>query len=114
MSKMPCMNHALVTFINLGGLTYWINKDDIDGRGGPFKVTLPGLGTVELNPKGKIATDSLGRTTLITCKILPVGPDDFGVEVAIGNPKTPQNTNINAIHTKIFNLGMKFGILFPI
>lgn len=104
-SKMPCMNDGLVTFPKLGGIIYYLNKGDIDGRGGPFKVTLPGLGTVEINPKGRIATDSLGRTTPITCKLLNGASDEFGVEVAIGNPRLPPSQNLNAFHTKVFDFG---------
>ena len=106
MSKMPCMNDGLVTFPKLGGIIYWINKGDIDGRGGSFKVTLFGLGVVEINPKGRIATDSLGRTTPITCKLLKGAPDEFGVEVPIGHPRLPPSQNLNAFDTKVFNFGV--------
>ena len=105
-SKMPCMNDGLVTFPKLGGIIYWIDKGDIDGRGGSFKVTLFGLGVVVIDPINKVATDIYGRTTLITCKILKGGPDDFGVEVPIGHPRLPPSRNLNAFDTKVFNFGV--------
>ena len=106
MSKMPCMNDGLVTFPNLAGRIYWIGKDHICGKGGSFKVFLAGLGDVEIDPKGKMATDCYGRKTPITCKLLKGGSDDFGVEVAIGNPRLPPSQNLNAFDTKVFNFGV--------
>ena len=109
MSKMPCMNNGLVTFTKYGA-TYWIDKNDIDGRGGPFMVNLAGIGNVNIDPRNKVATDCYGRKEPITCKILKGGPDEFGVEVAIGNPKIPPSSNLNAFHTKIVNFGIRFPI----
>ena len=109
MSKMPCTNNGLVTFTNFG-VTFWIDKSLICGKGGSFMADLAGIGKVKIDPGNKVATDFCGRTEPITCKMLKGSPDEFGVEVAIGNPKIPQNLNSNAFHTKIVN----FGILFPI
>ncbi len=109
MSKMPCMNNGLVTFTNFG-VTYWIDKDLICGKGGPFIVDLAGIGNVNIDPRNKVATDCNGRKEPITCKLLKGGPDEFGVEVAIGNPKIPPSSNLNAFHTKIVNFGIRFPI----
>ena len=107
MSKMPCMNDGTVTFVNFGGLTLFMDKKYICGRGGKFPVEFPiPLGRIIIDPRRKLATDCHGRTTPIFCKLLKGDPDDFGVEVAIGNPRLPPSQNLNAFETKVYNFGV--------